>query len=232
MKLQHKLQTLMMLTGVFFLAPGASANMLVTYKTDEMSFDREFSSEVDRNPPVITPSDYFYWRRMKFEISFITPDFELYTGTAQHLRFDDPAIQIKAYSMAGDDFLNPIVLATGNYLEIDTYPDEEQPSYFFSLTFSELGDPSDAIFSNGVLTSWGRLGTYPENYDEFTYRQFNWPYTRHDQTWYHDTTSYFVDANTNGMSIQKIAVEEPFTPALLATGLVLIGLRKFRRQAN
>lgn len=228
MTLRQGLLRLSALTGLFLLPSCAFANMLINYHTSGMSFDREFSSEVNADPKVIFPSDFFYWREMAFEVSFITPDFELYTGAAQHFRFDNSVVEVKAHSLRGNDFLNPLVLASGSYLEIYTYPDEEQPSYFFSLTFSEMGDPADNIFSSGALTSWGRLGTTPENYDEFVYSQFNWPYTRHDQTWYHDTTTYFVDANTNGMSIEKISVTEPFAPALLLIGLGLIRLRARR----
>lgn len=225
-RLRKMLRTMLALISVALMTPSAHANMLITYTTDEMSFDREFSSEVNRAPSTAEPSDFLYWRRMKFEISFITPDFELYNGNAQQLRFDDPEIQVKAYSLAGDDFLNPLVLASGSYLTVYTYPDEEQPSYSFSLKFSEMGDPTDSIFSYGSLDSSGRLGSNPENYDEFTFKQFNWPYHRHDQTWYFDTTTYFVDANTNGMTIERLRVTEPLPSSLLLIGLVGLALSK------
>lgn len=212
--------------GLAALAPCAAAHMLITYHTNEMPFDREFATEVGRNPPVTVPSSFLYWRIVKFEISFMTPDFELATGEAQHLQFDDPVITLKAFSLVGDDFLNPLTLASGSHLIIDTYPDEELPSYSFSLKFSEAGNPNDNLFSNGALDSWGRLGDGQEHYDEFAFNRFNWPFSMHDQTWYHDTTTYFFDTNVNEITIEHISLPEPFAPVLMLMGLTCIGLRK------
>lgn len=218
--------------ATFSLAiPYANAYMLVTYQTDEMSWDREFSVESSSVDPVVFDSDFLYWRRVKFDISFMTPDFELVMGEEQHITFNDPSITVNAHSLAGDDFVNPLVVASGSSISFHVYPDET-PTFSFSIKFSEVGNPSDSVFSYGSLDSWGGLepaDPYPVNYDEFMIKQFDWPYSRHDQTWYFDTTSYFVDANYNKMTIEKISLPEPNMPTLLITGLALtISLRKFR----
>lgn len=216
------LLTISTVAAMVVLAPCASAYMVITYKTGEMYFQNEKSTEQGATHDF---DSYFYdMAQPQFEISFITPDFNLATGIPQQLIFHDPVVTISEITDSVD-FPRPFTIDKGSFISFDLSADDSLQLFSFSVSFTAAIDPLDGISRHGTVTSNGNINpVYLDswNVDAFTFEKNDWTYKRHEEVWIFDTTANFSNESFNPMTIDKVSVPEPYTLVMLFMGLACV----------
>lgn len=228
-----KFLLVMFATATFIgLTPCASAYMMITYKTGEMIWDSEKSTEQGESYDF--DSYFFETEATQFEISFITPDFDLVVGNQQYLTFNDPVVAVNQ-TTDGSNFPHPLTIDKGSFISFELSPDNSLQLFSFSVNFTYPFNPFDGIARHGSLIGSGSVdpaNRESSNYDGFTFQQDDWSYKRHEMVWVFDTTAHFYTESYNPMIIDKISVPEPYTLFLLFTGLAFITAKRKMNQSN
>lgn len=220
----HNLKYLLALStflSATLLVPSAAANMLINYKTNLMNLDRETSIEQWPTGPSEWSLDSYFFegQSVAFDVSFITPDFQLVVKEPKEITFYDPAITIVPSTAVASLFTSADI-DKGSFIKFYLSPDSV-PFFSFQINFSTT-PAADGMTRSATWTSDGNLNpVYGDfwNFDQFTLHQNHWSYQRHDQVWVFDTTARFGGDNLNIMTINKIPTPEPYTASLLFLGL-------------
>lgn len=203
----------------------AIAYMKINYKTDDLVwFDEQLRYDGYTNI-----ADFFWEEKINFDIDLIVPDFE-FSGSEMIFTFEDPVIDVKA-----SNFFNSMEI-TNARAEIVFFPFEESLITEFLLTFDiiDLVKPVNGTAQGGTFSALTIMnaGT-PSNINRvnFDYYLDNWIYTRGGMESELSSSVQFRSENS-WLTIEKISVPEPFSPALMLTGLAFMFLARVRTKTN
>lgn len=214
---------------IFFAAWAANASAY--YKINYESADFTWQSEEYRldNDDYAYGGDFFFYETINFDIELIIPEFEFPDIEPVLYTFDDVVVGINTSNF----FASPVV--TNSRFELELTP-QDVLNPLWSLTFDLVDNrnPANNPISSGTYLASGSLEWNADGsgtgggWADFVYHLDNWVYKRHDVEWVLDSEVHFV-TETNRLTIEKVSVSEPLSPALLLLGLVgIFATRKMK----
>lgn len=228
MKFSKPLIQLAFLFCLSIFSPCLSAHLLITYTSGNMLWKEEQSDYI--NSGEYWDSSYFANDEVKFEVSFITPDFELDTGEWQYLTFYDPVV-----SFSSSHFFESYTIDGSGYFSLELAGDNSFRNWFFSLGVTENNNAS-GIKEYGIFSAGGWLDSMAGGgaaREQLIYTKKDWSFTHHNLLWEADTIATFGGESFDGkLTIKQISLPEPVTPLLLLTGLFSIALLKNKQGNN
>jgi hypothetical protein len=209
-------------------ASNAFAYLKINYHAPDFIWQSEeyrFDGENNANA-----GDFFTSQTFNVDIELIIPEFELPTTDPLLLTFDDVIVDIKVSDLFG----TPVV--TKSRFELEFIPGDELYSAW-GLTFDVIDKekPENGTASGGSFGGGGYIELNADGsgtgggHADFNYYLDNWIYRRHDMEWVLDSNVYFVN-DLGSLTIEKVAVTEPFSLGLLFTGLAFILLSRRQTQ--
>jgi hypothetical protein len=228
MKSTHHLLKRLVPALTFLFSPVTNADLLITYTSGNMLWHDEQSDFT--NSGYYWDSSYLVNDEIQFEVSFITPDFELDTGEWQYLTFYNPVV-----SLSSSHYFESYTIDTGGYFGLELAPDNFFRDWFFSFGVTENENPS-GIKEQGVFSAGGWLDSMAgggATREQLVYTKNDWFFTHHNLLWEADTIATFGGESFGGkLTIKQLSLPEPATPLLLLTGLFSVALLRNKRRNN
>lgn len=210
---------------IFILCAAWSSNSFAYLKINYDSSESIWESEelrFDGDDYVYYWSDFFVNQTIDFDLEIIIPEFELPQTEPVYLTFDDVVVSITASNLFG----SPVV--TKSRFNLELLPGNElYPSWGLSFDVIDSQKPSNGTASGG---SFWAGGSFEWNADgsasgfgdgNFNYYLDNWVYRRQQMEWILNSDVYFRSYESR-ITIEKVSVPEPFSLALMLTGLSAI----------
>jgi len=210
---------------IFIVCALSASNALAYLKINYNSNDLYWQSEELRidDDNYVYAGDFFTSETINFDIVLVIPDFEYSGDGVKILTFANPIIDIKTSNL----FSAPAV--TNSQFELEFTPWADSFYTYWHLSFDVIdnekpqnGTARGGSFGGGGSIEWNTDGSgYGGSYSEFNYYLDNWIYKRQQMEWVLDSDVYFT-GDLSSLTIEKVLVPEPLSPALLLIGLTAI----------
>jgi|SRR6187551_921092 len=216
----------------FFISCAAWASTASAYlKMNFESSDLIWQSEEYRldNIDYAYEADFFRYQTINFDVEFIIPEFEFPVRAPVLFTYDDVVVGIKTSNL----FASPRV--TNSRFELELAPEDDWYP-FWTLTFDVVDNqnPENDGIRSGTYSAVGSIEWNADGsgtggaWGDFVYHLDNWVYPKHNTEWILDSEVHFV-TEFSRLTIEKVSVPEPLSPALLLLGLAgIFAARKMK----